>query len=152
MDGVEITGDARPHLDRFDGDEAADILVLVRNHLADGLGDRHLRRRGAADCGSDALCPQAASAGARATIAAMIVLFMRVLFEVGPDKAAKFIAVRPVGLCSAFGCRNRRIYSYIKNADVEMKLINAAIITNRRAALFLASSLRSRNARPSLYA
>jgi hypothetical protein len=70
-----------------------------------------------------------------AIIAAMIVLFMRVLFGVGVDKAAKVISVRPVGLCTASGCTNRRIYSYVNDADVEMKLINAAaIITNRRAA------------------
>src|SRR6516164_4545353 len=56
---------------------------------------------GAADCDCDALCPQAASAGAMATIAAMIVLFMRVLFAVGRDKAAKVISVLPAGLCIA---------------------------------------------------
>jgi hypothetical protein len=42
MDGLQIAGNARPHLDRLDGDEAADIFVLVRNHLAGRLGDRDL--------------------------------------------------------------------------------------------------------------
>ena len=32
MDRLQIAGNARPHLDGLDGDEAADILVLVRNH------------------------------------------------------------------------------------------------------------------------
>jgi hypothetical protein len=36
MDGLEIAGNARPDLDGLDGDEAADILILilVRNHFA----------------------------------------------------------------------------------------------------------------------
>src|SRR5258707_14869882 len=42
-------GNARPHLYGLDGDETADILVLVRNHFADRLGNRDLRRRGRRD-------------------------------------------------------------------------------------------------------
>src|SRR5260370_41760748 len=46
MDRLEITGNSRSHLYGLDGDEAADILVLVRNHSADRLGNRDLRPRG----------------------------------------------------------------------------------------------------------
>src|SRR5258705_4252923 len=45
MDRLQVAGNARPHFYGLDGDEAADILVLVRNHFADWLGNRDLRRR-----------------------------------------------------------------------------------------------------------
>ena len=45
VDGVEVARHARAHLDGVDGDEAADVLVLVGDHAFGGLGDRHLRRR-----------------------------------------------------------------------------------------------------------
>ncbi len=33
VDRVEVAGDARAHLDRIDGDEAADVLLLVRHRF-----------------------------------------------------------------------------------------------------------------------
>ncbi len=45
VDLIEISGHARPHLHRFHCDEAANILVMIRNHLRDRLGHRDLRRR-----------------------------------------------------------------------------------------------------------
>ncbi len=45
VDGVEIAGHARAHLDIVDGDEAPDILVMIGNELLDRLRDGHLRRR-----------------------------------------------------------------------------------------------------------
>ena len=46
MDRLQIPGDTRPHLDGLDGDEAADILILVSDHSGNRLRDRDLRRRG----------------------------------------------------------------------------------------------------------
>ena len=43
VDGVEIARDARAHLDGVDGDEAADILVVVGDQPLGRLGDRDLR-------------------------------------------------------------------------------------------------------------
>ncbi len=43
--GRELAARAARVQDGLDGDEAADILVLVRNHFADRLGNRDLRRR-----------------------------------------------------------------------------------------------------------
>ena len=45
MDAVEIAGHARAHLDRVDGDEAADILVIVDDVAFDRRRDRDGRRR-----------------------------------------------------------------------------------------------------------
>src|SRR5262249_14884214 len=45
MDLIEVAGDAGADLDRVDGDEAADILVLVDDGTRDRGGNRHLRRR-----------------------------------------------------------------------------------------------------------
>ncbi len=45
MDLVEIAGNARSHLDEVEGDEAADIFVVVGDEFLDRLGDRHLGRR-----------------------------------------------------------------------------------------------------------
>ena len=42
---VEISRDARPHLDRIDGGEAADIFVVVDDRALHRLGDRDRRRR-----------------------------------------------------------------------------------------------------------
>jgi hypothetical protein len=49
MDGIQVAGDARAHLHGVDGDEAADVLLLVRHHLLHRLSDGDLwrRRRGA---------------------------------------------------------------------------------------------------------
>ena len=45
MDGREIARHPRAHLDRVDGHEAADILVLIDDGALHRLGDRHGRRR-----------------------------------------------------------------------------------------------------------
>ena len=45
VDGVQVAGDARAHLDRVDRDEAADVFLLVRHHLLHRMGDGDLRRR-----------------------------------------------------------------------------------------------------------
>ena len=51
VDRIEIAGDARAHLDRIDGDEAADVLLLVRHRFTLRLSDGDFRRRrGSAFC------------------------------------------------------------------------------------------------------
>ena len=45
MDGVEISGHPGAHLDAVDGDEPADIFVLIDHAALDRRGDGHLRRR-----------------------------------------------------------------------------------------------------------
>ena len=45
IDSIEITRHAGAHLDRIDGDEAADILVIVDDVALDRRRDRHRRRR-----------------------------------------------------------------------------------------------------------
>ena len=42
---LQVAGHAGPHLDDIDGDEAADIFVLVDDGALGRLGDRHGRRR-----------------------------------------------------------------------------------------------------------
>ena len=45
MDFLQITRDPRPHLDRIDGDKAADIFVLIDNGLLHRPRHRHRGRR-----------------------------------------------------------------------------------------------------------
>ena len=48
MDLGQVSGHARAHLDRVDGDEAADIFVLIDDRALHRLRHRHRRRRRAA--------------------------------------------------------------------------------------------------------
>jgi hypothetical protein len=45
MHALKIAGDARAHLHRIDGGEAADIFVEIGNRALDRRGDTDRRRR-----------------------------------------------------------------------------------------------------------